>query len=91
MRNQLTSFSLILTMDRTIPALSNGGVHVFQDSLFVGETCDTDADLATAGMIEGGDGPAMTARPVPHSHSHLTWTSLSSTEDSKHELECVPQ
>ncbi|MEM7763033.1 MAG: serine/threonine protein kinase [Pseudomonadota bacterium] len=49
-----------LTVDLTIPALSGGGAHVFEGSLFVGETYDTDADLAAAGIREGGDGPVLT-------------------------------
>lgn len=49
-----------LTVDMTIPALENDGVHIFQGSLFVGETHDTDAALAAAGIVEGGDGPVLT-------------------------------
>ncbi|MEL7297953.1 MAG: serine/threonine protein kinase, partial [Pseudomonadota bacterium] len=49
-----------LTVDLTIPALSGGGAHVFEGSLFVGETYDNDADLAAAGIREGGDGPVLT-------------------------------
>lgn len=49
-----------LTTDLTIPALPNGGAHIFEGSLFVGETFDTDAGLAAAGISEGGDGPVLT-------------------------------
>jgi hypothetical protein len=49
-----------LTVDLTIPALANGGAHIFEGSLFVGETYDTDAALAAAGIAEGGDGPVLT-------------------------------
>ena len=49
-----------LTVDMTIPALSDGGAHIFQGSLFVGDSFDTDADLASAGIVEGGDGPVLT-------------------------------
>jgi len=49
-----------LKVDLTIPALPNGGAHIFQGSLFVGETYDTDAELAAAGIAEGGDGPELT-------------------------------
>ncbi len=49
-----------LTVDMTIPSLSDGGVHTFQGSLFVGSSFDTDADLITAGITEGGDGPVLT-------------------------------
>lgn len=49
-----------LTVDLFIPALPNGGVHIFTSSLFVGETYRTQADLAAAGIFEGGDGPTLT-------------------------------
>jgi len=49
-----------LTVDLTIPALPNGGAHIFEGSLFVGETFDNDADMAAAGITEGGDGPVLT-------------------------------
>ena len=49
-----------LTVDMTIPALIDGGVHIFEGSLFVGETYDTDADLSAAGISGGGDGPVLT-------------------------------
>ncbi|MEM7452452.1 MAG: serine/threonine protein kinase [Pseudomonadota bacterium] len=49
-----------LTVDLTIPALASGGAHIFEGSLFVGETFDTDADLAAAGIAQGGDGPVLT-------------------------------
>ena len=52
-----------LTFDLTIPSLDNGGVHVFQGSLFVGETYDTDAKLLAAGISKGGDGPTLTIEP----------------------------
>lgn len=49
-----------LTVDMTIPALPNGGAHIFEGSLFVGETYRTNAELATAGISRGGDGPVLT-------------------------------
>lgn len=49
-----------LTVDLTVPALPNGGAHIFEGSLFVGETYDNDADLAAANISEGGDGPVLT-------------------------------
>jgi len=49
-----------LKVDMTIPALENDGVHVFQGSLFVGQSYDSDAALATAGITTGGDGPILT-------------------------------
>lgn len=47
-------------VDLNIPALPNGGAHIFQGSLFIGQTFDNDADLAAAGISEGGDGPELT-------------------------------
>lgn len=49
-----------LTVDLTVPALPNGGAHIFEGSLFVGETYDTDAALQAAGIAKGGDGPVLT-------------------------------
>ncbi len=48
-----------ITTDLFIPALPNGGAHIFEGSLFIGETYDNDADLAAAGISEGGDGPEL--------------------------------
>ncbi|MDJ0910457.1 MAG: hypothetical protein QNI99_14765 [Woeseiaceae bacterium] len=52
-----------LTTDLLIPALPGGGAHIFTASLFVGETYRTQADLAAAGITEGGDGPTLTIEP----------------------------
>jgi hypothetical protein len=49
-----------LDVDLTIPALPNGGVHIFEGSLFVGQSYRTNADLAAAGIARGGDGPVLT-------------------------------
>jgi hypothetical protein len=49
-----------LTVDMTIPALATGGAHIFEGSLFVGETYRTNAELAAAGITRGGDGPVLT-------------------------------
>ena len=49
-----------LTVDLLIPALEDGGAHIFTSSLFVGETYRTEADLAAAGITQGGDGPTLT-------------------------------
>lgn len=45
-----------LTEDLYIPALSNNGAHIFTGSLFVGESFGSAAELAEAGIAEGGDG-----------------------------------
>lgn len=49
-----------LRVDMTIPALPNGGAHIFDGSLFVGETYNTNAEMIAAGIFEGGDGPKLT-------------------------------
>ena len=49
-----------LSVDVTFPALPNGGAHIFEGSLFVGETYRDDAEMAAAGIAEGGDGPVLT-------------------------------
>ena len=49
-----------LTVDLFIPALPEGGAHIFTSSLFVGETFRSNADLQAAGIAEGGDGPTLT-------------------------------
>ena len=49
-----------LKVDLTIPALPDGGAHIFQGSLFVGEAHDSDAELQASGIAEGGDGPVLT-------------------------------
>jgi len=49
-----------LTSDLFIPALPNGGAHIFEGSLFVGETHRSNTELAAAGITEGGDGPSLT-------------------------------
>ena len=48
-----------LTVDVTFQDLPNNGVHVFAGSLVVGENFNTDAELAAAGITEGGDGPTV--------------------------------
>lgn len=49
-----------LNTDLFVPALTNDGVHIFKGSLFVGRSYSNDADLASAGISEGGDGPKLT-------------------------------
>src|SRR5690606_2345634 len=49
-----------LKYDLTVPALPEGGAHIFEGSLFVGEAYDTDAEMLAAGIAEGGDGPVLT-------------------------------
>ncbi len=47
-----------LIVDLSIPSIP--GVHVFQGSLVVGQNYTSDADMAAAGITQGGDGPKLT-------------------------------
>jgi hypothetical protein len=49
-----------LMFDMTIPALANGGAHIFEGSLFVGENYTTNDAMQNAGIAQGGDGPTLT-------------------------------
>ena len=49
-----------LQEDLLIPALPDGGAHIFTASMFVGNTYRTQADLQAAGISQGGDGPTLT-------------------------------
>ncbi len=49
-----------LTTDLTIPALPNGGVHIFQDSLFIGDDVDANEVAAGATVPAAGAGPILT-------------------------------
>ncbi|MFW6093341.1 MAG: serine/threonine protein kinase [Pseudomonadota bacterium] len=49
-----------LETDLTIPALPDDGAHIFEGSMFVGRAYDSDAELADAGIAQGGDGPTLT-------------------------------
>ena len=49
-----------LTVDVTFPDLADDGAHIFEGSLFVGVAANSDAELAAAGVTQGGDGPTVT-------------------------------
>jgi hypothetical protein len=49
-----------LQEDLLIPALPDGGAHIFTSSLFVGNTYRTQLELEAAGIAQGGDGPTLT-------------------------------
>ena len=52
-----------IMQDITFPALPGGAAHKISTSLFIGETYNTQADLAAAGITQGGDGPTLTLEP----------------------------
>ncbi|MBN8431657.1 serine/threonine protein kinase [Microbulbifer salipaludis] len=51
-----------LTVDLVISKLDNGGSHIFEGSLFVGNNYDDDITMAAAGIVEGGDGAKLTVQ-----------------------------
>ena len=63
-----------LSVDLFIPALPNGGAHIFEGSLFVGEAFDNDAERLAANILEGGDGPVLTIE----AGATLAWESSAS-------------
>jgi hypothetical protein len=48
-----------ITVDLTFTDLPNNGAHLFEGSLFIGESFDSTADMNAAGIFEGGDGPTL--------------------------------
>ncbi|SMF47099.1 hypothetical protein SAMN02745866_03025 [Alteromonadaceae bacterium Bs31] len=49
-----------LLADATFKALPGSGVHLFDGSLVVGQSYSSTADMNSAGITEGGDGPSIT-------------------------------
>ena len=49
-----------ITVNIDFPALPDGGAHIFEGSLFIGEAYSSTAEMNAAGIFEGGDGPTMT-------------------------------
>lgn len=45
--------------DLVFEDLANDGVHIFNDSLMIGQSFDNDADMAAAGITQGGDGSVL--------------------------------
>ena len=52
-----------LTTDLLIPALPDGGAHIFSSAIIVGKTYRTIQEANAAGIFEGGDGPTLTIEP----------------------------
>lgn len=55
----LTGAANVATADVNLGPLPSGGVHKFDDSLFIGTDFNTNATLASAGITQGGDGPSL--------------------------------
>ncbi len=49
-----------LTVDLSIPTLSNGGVHIFEDSLWVGEDVNSSAAAQGVRIPQDGEGQTLT-------------------------------
>ena len=49
-----------LGVDLLIPELANGGLHIFEDSLFVGEDVNASAAAAGKRVPQDGEGPTLT-------------------------------
>jgi hypothetical protein len=49
-----------LSVDLSIPELANGGLHIFEDSLFVGEDVDGNSAAAGVRVPQNGEGPILT-------------------------------
>lgn len=49
-----------INTDLFIPELSNSGLHIFEDSLFVGEDVDANAAAAGVRIPQNGEGPTLT-------------------------------
>ena len=61
--NTFVSDNNPLTVDLTIPELANGGLHIFEDSLFVGEDVNANAAAQGVRVPQDGEGPTLTLAP----------------------------
>ena len=57
--SQFVSSSNEILTNVTFEALPDGGAHLFNESLYIGENYDTLGDAAAAGITQGGDGPTL--------------------------------
>ena len=56
---QFVSSSNEILTNVTFAALENGGAHIFNESLYIGENFDSLEAAAEAGITAGGDGPTL--------------------------------
>lgn len=61
--NTFVSDNNPLSVDLTIPALANNGLHIFEDSLFVGEDVNANAAAQGVRVPQDGEGPTLTLAP----------------------------
>ncbi len=57
--SQFVSSSNEILTNVTFEALPDGGAHLFNESLYIGENFDSLTDAADAGITQGGDGPTV--------------------------------
>ncbi|MEP1384011.1 MAG: hypothetical protein ABJK64_09455 [Paraglaciecola sp.] len=57
--SQFVSSSNPILTSVTFSALENDGAHIFNESLYIGQSYDSLSDAAAAGITEGGDGPSL--------------------------------
>lgn len=57
--SQFVSSSNEILTNVTFSALENGGAHLFNESLYIGENFTSLDDAEAAGITEGGDGPTL--------------------------------
>ena len=68
-----SSASNNITVDLLFKDLPGNGAHIFEASLFMGNTYKTDAAMTAAGITKGGDGPKLTVE----AGATLAWTDKS--------------
>ncbi|ALO47035.1 hypothetical protein [Pseudohongiella spirulinae] len=61
--NTFVSDTRPLTTDLVINELPNGGIHIFEDSLFVGEDVNANAAAQGVRIPQDGEGPELTLAP----------------------------
>ena len=57
--SQFVSSSNEILTNVTFGALENGGAHLFNESLYIGENFDSLTEAAAEGITKGGDGPTL--------------------------------
>lgn len=57
--SQFVSSSNPILTSVTFTSLENGGAHIFNESLYIGQNYDSLTDAEAAGITQGGDGPTL--------------------------------
>lgn len=61
--NTFVSDNNPLTVDLTVPTLANNGLHIFEDSVFVGDDVNVNAAAQGVRIPQDGEGPTLTLAP----------------------------